>query len=85
MTISLRHTSYGQTDHAGQNSLANASGKALDTMREAIADAEIGDRISYDDLESIDDMERDTLRRLLAELDMSLVDDGDGYLVVPRD
>lgn len=43
---------------------------------------QIGDRIDYDDLEEMDDMERDDLLSYLRQQSMTLFDDGAGRVVV---
>ena len=75
-TITLRHTDYGPTDHAGGNSLANSSGHALDTIKSALDDATVGDTIEYDQMDLIDDLEADTLRKLLKDESQALYDTG---------
>ena len=42
---------------------------------------QINETLSYDEMESLDDMQRDELDRQLAKDDMQRVDDGGGFTV----
>lgn len=81
-TLTITQPNYEPTDHAGGNSLANASGHATDAARQLVDAAEIGDRIEYETLEEIDDLTRDAVRHGLAARDLAWEDDGVGLRIV---
>lgn len=81
MINKIAPTAYGPTDHAGGNSAANSWAKAGANAQSMVADAVAGDRVSYEDMESLDDQTIDEIASALSRKGLRMVDDSMGYII----